>query len=426
MWKLVIPAVAVALTGCGGGGGSSSATSASPIAGAYLISRYRNEISTAQIFNSAVADLNGDGLDDVVVSGWALAPSTWTGTRSGFVSIKILIQQPDGSLKDQTDSLVGTDQAVIWGSQRTLITDLDQDGRPDIAVLGFQDGPAATSAPSVIFWNDGTSFKRHDLPETVWAHAACAGDLNGDGAVELVTGSSGGYTNTIYSNQGQRQLTADRNLTTEGISSAGACAVIKDHVANQVAIVTTNIPWYPMASAVTKVWDSNFNLLKVDPLPGSEEPGSNLEILNDIVNVIPIDINGDGLIDLITTNNGQWRLEVPNGHMSVLINQGNFVFDNQTEKYLPQQSKTKFFNYYYRLLTVDGYPAVYFDHLNQGVSLWQIKNGSMVRYQEKLLNSLAQGYRYTNIYRTRNGLSLFLIDDSNNSVASFLYRPIAL
>jgi len=428
MWKLVIPAVAVALTGCGGGGGGvNSDTSATPASGVYLVSRYRNELNTSQVFNSAVADLNSDGLDDIVVSGWAVAPSTYTGTRSGFVSIRILIQQLDGSLKDQTDSLIGESRSVIWGSQRTLITDLDQDGRPDIAVLGFQDGPAAVSAPSVIFWNDGHSFSRHDLPDTVWAHAACAGDLNGDGLAELVTGSSGGYTNTIYSNQGQRQLTANRNLTTEGISSAGACAVIKDPAAKQVAIVTTNIPWYPMASAVTKVWDSNFNLIKVDPLPGSEEPGYNLEIFNDIVNVIPIDINSDGLTDLIATNNGDWRLEVPNGHMSVLINQGNFVFDNQTEKYLPQQSKTNFFNYYYRSLTIDGYPAVYFDHLNLGVSLWQIKNGAMVRYQERLLNALSKGYRYTNIYRTQNGLSLFLIDDiSNNSMASFLYRPIPL
>ena len=74
MWKLVIPALAVALTGCGGGGGGSAGSAASAIQTLDLtptaISQYKNEIGSAQIFNSAVADLNGDGLDDIVLSGF--------------------------------------------------------------------------------------------------------------------------------------------------------------------------------------------------------------------------------------------------------------------------------------------------------------------------------------------------------------------
>jgi hypothetical protein len=425
MWKLVIPALAAALTGCGGGGGSlAGPTASTPSSAVYLIGRSKNEIGSSTVFNSTVADLNGDGLDDIVVSGWAVAPSNYTATRSGFVNLKVLIQQEDGSLRDQTDDLLGSENSVIWGSQRTIVMDFDNDGRLDIAVMGFQDGPSAVPAPSVVFWNNGRSFSRLDLPEQVVAHAACAGDLNNDGLPELITGGSlSSPLNTIYQNQGHRRLLTTPNFTQQSVSAAGACAVIRDSTSGNVAIITTNIPLYPYYSAFTKIWDSNFNFVRTDALPGSEEPGLNVDILHDIVNVIPIDINRDGKTDLIVTDNGNWK-NPGHGYLSVLINQGDFVFRNETARYLPNQSQTTFFNYYYRTLTVDGHPAIYLDHGNLGVSLWQVKNDSLVKYKDTLLNSLASGYRYTNIYKTKNGLSMFLIDVSQHPVAAFLYRPI--
>jgi len=426
MWKLVIPALAVALTGCGGGGGGGSGGSAIQALNLTpnVISRYKNEIGSTQVFNSAVADLNGDGLDDIVLSGWATGPHT-SGSRGGFVNLKIFIQQDNGSLIDKTDDLIGTANSVIWGSQRTLINDYDNDGRPDIAVLGFQDGTAsATIAPSVVFWNNGNSFSRLDLPEKVRAHAACSGDLNGDGLMELVTGpTSNNYQHTIYSNLGLRQFVRAPDVTQQSISSAGACAVLKDQTTGNVAIVTTNIPWYPNFSAVVKVWDSKFNFVKTTNLPSSEEPGVNYEIIHDIINIIPIDVNGDGNIDLITTDNGNWKSPSASGSISVLINQGNFVFKNETDTYLPNQNKKSFFNYYYSRLTVDGYPSIYLDN-GVGVSLWQLSNGQLVKYKEALLNSLTSGYQYTNIYKTKNGYSLFLVSPAEFPYATFYYRPI--
>jgi hypothetical protein len=424
MWKLVIPALAVALTGCGGGGGGSAGGSAisaitlDPTA----ISQYKNEIGSSTVFNSAVADLNGDGLDDIVLSGWAVAQSTHVGTRSGFVNLKIFIQQDNGSLVDKTDNLIGTANSVIWGSQRILINDYDNDGRPDIAVLGFQDGPKAAYAPSVIFWNNGNSFSRSELSDQLNAHAACAGDLNGDSLPELVTGAVNSYQNTIYSNQGQRQFVNNHTITQEAISSAGACAVLKDSTTGRVAIVTTNMPWYPFYSAVVKVWDKDLNFVKANGLASSEEPGTNLTIYHDIVNVIPMDVNGDGLTDLITTDNGDFRSNSASGFLSVLINQGDFVFKNETDTYMPNQTKTSFFNYYFNKLTVDGHQSVYLDHSGTA-SLWQFKNGSMIKYKEAQLNKLVRGYQYTNIYKTKNGLSLFLIGESN-SYSTFYFRPI--
>ena len=428
MWKLVIPALAVALTGCGGGGGGGNSGGSAILAinlDPTAISRYKNELGSSQVFNSAVADLNGDGLDDIVLSGWAVAQDSYVASRSGFVTLKIFIQQDNGGLVDKTSTLIGDANSTIWGSQRILVNDYDNDGRLDIAVLGFQDGPSATSAPSVIFWNNGNSFSRTDLIDRLNAHAACAGDLNGDGLTELVSGSTGTHQNTIYSNQGMRQFTNAHELTQELISSAGACAVLNDSATGNVAIVTTNLPWYPFFSAVVKVWDRNFNLLKSTGLPSSEEPGISVDVLHDVINVIPIDINADGNTDLIVTDNGNPRLNLANGSMSVLVNQGNFVFKNETDKYLPTQSKTSFFSYYYTQLNINGYKSIYLDNGSLGVSLWQLKDGKFVKYKEELLNSLTKGYQGTNIYKTKNGYSLFLIGSGQFPyTATFYYRPI--
>ena len=423
MWKLVIPALAAALTGCGGGAGSGGSAIQALNLDPIIISRYKNEIESSQVFNSAVADLNGDGLDDIVLSGWAVAQNTHVGSRSGFINLKIFIQQDNGSLIDKTSDLIGDTNSTIWGSQRVLINDYDNDGRPDIAVLGFQDGQASAPAPSVVFWNNGNSFSRLDLSEKIWAHAACSGDLNGDGLLELVTGSADTRQNTIYANQGQRQFILNANVTQESISSAGTCAVIKDSQTGNIAIITTNMPFYPFYNAIVKIWDKNFKFIKASGLPGSEELGANPTPDHDIVNVVPIDVNGDGLTDLITTDNGDFTASSAKGFLSVLINQGNFVYKNETDAYLPNQTKNSFFNYYYNKLAIDGYQSVYFDHSGT-VSLWQFKNRSLVKYKEELLNSLVSGYQYTNIYKTKNGHSLFLVNTTEYPYATFYYRPI--
>lgn len=437
MIKTVISAVmAVALTACGGGGGlnidstgtSTVETSVNTVSIAaaltnsslQLVGQYKNEVASSSIFNSTVADLNGDGLDDIVVSSWARNSDT-TATRSGFTHIRLFIQQPNGELKDLTSNLVR--DSTIWGSQRSIVMDFDNDGKLDIALMGFQDGASAVPAPSVIFWNNGNEFARQDLPEPVSAHAACAGDLTGDGLPEIVVGGTNAHPNTIYQNQGQRILRFEKTFTTKSISAGGACAVLKDHTNGNVAVVSTNMMWNLGHSAVAHVWDRNFNFLRSVPLPGSEEPTYNVNLVNDIVNVIPIDVNGDGLVDLILTNNGNWQVKQYNGSITVLINQGNFVFTNETARYLPVQNKNTFFNYYYNLLTVDGSPAFFVDNGLDGVSIWQLKNGVFSKYKEQMLNNLSRGHR-ANVYRTAQGLSLFLINEDDFPYATFYTKAI--
>ena len=107
------------LTACGGGGGSSgpagSTVTATPTPTATVtnvISLVTNQLSEySGVMNWVVGDLNNDGLDDVVHGGWA---------GPGLTSkLSIFIQNADGTMTDQTTTLLGN--RVYDGSQHILI-----------------------------------------------------------------------------------------------------------------------------------------------------------------------------------------------------------------------------------------------------------------------------------------------------------------
>ena len=74
MWKLVIPALAVALTGCGGGGGGTGTTS-QVVDGVAITAGF---ISTPATFipSLVTGNFSTDGARYVVLSGWYIGNTT--------------------------------------------------------------------------------------------------------------------------------------------------------------------------------------------------------------------------------------------------------------------------------------------------------------------------------------------------------------
>jgi enediyne biosynthesis protein E4 len=129
----------------------------------------------------AVADVNGDGLDDVFIGG------------GGGVPGRLFIQQKNGSFVESTQNQpwLADKDYDDWGA---LFFDANGDGRPDlyVASCGYQHAPVARALQDRLYINQGNGHFVRDtnaLPPMFTCTAAiAAGDFNGDGKLDLFVG----------------------------------------------------------------------------------------------------------------------------------------------------------------------------------------------------------------------------------------------
>jgi hypothetical protein len=324
-------------------------------------------------------------------------------------------------LLDKTDQLVGAGNNMILGAQRIIVEDFDSNGKLDIFLGGFQDIPPHP-ATSVIFWNEGTSFTRADFSDLVWAHAACAGDLRGVGKKDLIMGAEGTRINSIYTNNGNRSFTLSPTLISKPISSGGTCSVMKDPVTGNIGIITTNYVAFNGFSGVVHIFDSQLRFIKSVGLPGSEEAGVTYNLVRDLVNMIQMDLNGDGLLDLVLTDNGNFRIPQSSGTFIALINQGDFSFSNQTSAFFPSQTNDASFRYFSRVFNLGGLPTIF---VANEKFFWQLSGGKFQKHLASEITDAIGAYKLTTAYQAGDGsLKLLLVDGSKFPNFTFYTKSI--
>lgn len=132
----------------------------------------------------AIGDINGDGRPDLIVA-----------LRSQDVitaNIAILLQQPDGRFAPPRYLSTGTTRG-IWG---LAVGDFNGDGRLDIAGTTFANKPASL----LVFLQaaDG-SFPAATAIDTMdGAYSVMAGDIDGDGRMDVVVNHEGWFQVGIY------------------------------------------------------------------------------------------------------------------------------------------------------------------------------------------------------------------------------------
>ncbi len=129
----------------------------------------------------AVADVNGDGLDDIFVGGAKWQPS------------KLLVQQRDGSFVSSDAPVFAADS--ITEDVDAAFFDANKDGFPDLYVVtaGNEFWGSMNELRDRLYLNDGAGHftKSTDGLPALFDNGSCVvpGDFNGDGNVDLFVGS---------------------------------------------------------------------------------------------------------------------------------------------------------------------------------------------------------------------------------------------
>lgn len=131
----------------------------------------------------AIGDLNGDGYADLAVGNDGPTLTIGPGYFADSAYVSILLGTGGGSFAPRNGFALGFSQEP----QRMVISDLNDDGRPDL-VLAVHDLQFGGSGVEILMGNgDGTFPPRTFLNAGSGVSSLAVGDLNGDGHPDLVT-----------------------------------------------------------------------------------------------------------------------------------------------------------------------------------------------------------------------------------------------
>jgi hypothetical protein len=243
----------------------------------------------------AVADVNGDGLDDVFIPG-----------PKGEASA-LLIQRRDGSFVRSNEKLFAPDS--ISEDVSGVFFDANGDGHPDLYVVtgGTEFSEIASPLEDRLYLNDGKGNFRKALdalqPLEISGSRAAAADYDGDGNVDIFVGGRsvpGRYgldpQSVLLHNDGKGHLIDVADVAAPGLSRVGMVtdAVWKDVDADGRLDLVVVGDWMPL----TIFRNTGHGKLARMTVPGLEKSNGWWN------RIIAGDFTGNGRVDFIVGNFG--------------------------------------------------------------------------------------------------------------------------
>jgi hypothetical protein len=243
----------------------------------------------------AVADVNGDGLDDIFIGGAKDQPSA------------ILIQRADGSFVKSNEQLLAQDAASE--DIGAVFFDANGDGRPDLYVVtgGIEFSDAASPLEDRLYFNDGKGNFRKAAgalpPLALSGSRVAVADFDGDGAIDLFVGGRsipGRYgldpQSVLLRNDGRGKFTDVTEKAAPGLSHIGMVtdAVWKDIDGDGRPELIVVGEWMP----ITIFHNDDHGKLSKMNVPGLEKSNGWWN------RIIAGDFTGHGRVDFIVGNLG--------------------------------------------------------------------------------------------------------------------------
>jgi uncharacterized protein (UPF0548 family) len=219
----------------------------------------------------AVADVNGDGKPDLVT-----ANSTY-GTHQGTVGV--LLGNGNGTFQ------AAQNVSTYHLSYSVAVADVNGDGHPDLIATNF----SVSGKVSVLLGNgNGTFQKAQEFATSKFPLSVAVADINGDGQPDLVVASLYGKVSVLLGN-GDGTFHTATNFAAGTLPSSEAVADVNGD--GHPDIVTANSA---LGSNIVSVLLGNGN--------GTFQAAQNFLVGSTAFSVAVGDVNGDGLPDLVTAN----------------------------------------------------------------------------------------------------------------------------
>lgn len=291
-------------------------------------------------------DLNGDGKDDLFITGLSVPPQDNT-AQPGRVAFG-----------DGLGGFTLVPQSVFpWQTLNTVhpreiaFADFNGDGRNDVFVVshGWDAAPFPGEQNRLYLsnpdgsWRDATS----SLPQWLdFSHSVTAGDIDKDGDLDIYVGNTAGQARIapyILVNDGRGNFTVDLTRLPSGIGELLALNVMKATSAKLFDLDNDGYPELilgnegdiPSKPHSLILWNQAgiFTANSSTALPLNAVFGA----ATATVDVQATDVNGDGLTDLLLLGTSRMY----NGwEMQILINKGNHIFVDETTQRLVEADRS--------------------------------------------------------------------------------------
>lgn len=291
--------------------------------------------TTAAAHEIVIADFTGDGKLDIALS-YFLFP-----LEDRAVPIRLLSGDGTGGFVESTTAVFGTTPPVTVHGREIVVADFNKDGRADafFADHGYDASPFP-GARNALFLSSGATGvinATSRLPTlTDFTHSAAAGDIDGDGDIDLYVGNyNGGAEEAAYIliNDGAANFTLSRaglptDIAAGQYNSPSSLLFDADGDGDLDLLLTPNDSQSQTARILKNDGKGNFTALSSFAMPKN---GANESVIDSKA----ADINGDGKLDLVMTS----VVDLFNpGTTQIWINDGLGGFTNETAKRLPVQA----------------------------------------------------------------------------------------